>query len=316
MPRILFVKTSSLGDVVHHCPAVSDAARALHGAEIDWVVEESFAEIASMHRAVRCVIPVAVRRWRRSLWSARVWSEIGAFRRKLASERYDWVIDSQGLLKSALLALCANGERHGFDRASAREPIAARFYRACHGVPRDLHAVARNRQLTASALGYEVDTPCEYGLRAQGAAPLETGKPYAVLLTMTSRADKLWPERHWIELGRSLALRGLPALLPWGSDAERRRCERIALAIPEARVPRRLSLAELARLFRGARGVVGLDTGLSHLAVAVGVPVVGIFCGSDPTLTGLYGSAHVANLGGPGKAPSPREALDALEALR
>jgi heptosyltransferase-1 len=315
MPRILFVKTSSLGDVVHHCPAVSDAAHALHGAEIDWVVEESFAEIASMHRAVRCVIPVAVRRWRRSLWSARVWSEIGAFRRKVVSERYDWVIDSQGLLKSALLALCANGERHGFDRASAREPIAARFYRACHGVPRDLHAVERNRQLTASALGYEIDTPCEYGLRAQGAAPLETGKPYAVLLTMTSRADKLWPERHWIELGRSLALRGLPALLPWGSDAERRRCERIALAIPEARVPRRLSLAELARLFRGARGVVGLDTGLSHLAVAVGVPVVGIFCGSDPALTGLHGSAHAANLGGPGKLPSPREAREALEAL-
>ena len=314
MPRILFVKTSSLGDVVHHCPAVSDAARELPDAEIDWVVEEPFAEVAAMHRAVRRVFPVAMRRWRRGLWSPRVWSEIGAFRRELAAEPYDRVIDSQGLLKSAMIARCANGERHGLDRESARESIAARLYDVRHRVPRDLHAVERNRQLTASALGYSASPICEYGLVAEGALPMQMSRPYVVLLTMTSRADKLWPERNWIDLGRALALRDLRAVLPWGSEAERRRCERIALAIPEARVPRRFSLSELARLFRGARGVIGLDTGLSHLAAAMTVPVVGIFCGSNPALTGLYGGAQTANLGGPGSSPSPREVLDALEA--
>jgi len=314
MPRILFVKTSSLGDVVHHCPAVSDAARELGDVEIDWVVEESFAEVAAMHRAVRRVYPVAVRRWRRGLWAPGIWSEIGAFRRAIAAEPYDRVIDTQGLLKSAVISRCAGGERHGFDRESARESIAARLYDVRHRVPRELHAVERNRLLTASALGYSAGSEWEYGLAAEGALPMEMSRPYAVLLTMTSRADKLWPERNWIDLGRALALRDLPVILPWGSDAERKRCERIALAIPEARVPRRFSLSELARLFRGARGVVGLDTGLSHLAVAMTVPVVGIFCGSDPALTGLYGGTRTANLGGPGQLPSPHEVLDALEA--
>lgn len=314
MPRILFVKTSSLGDVVHHCPAVSDAARALPQAEIDWVVEESFAEIAAMHRGVRRVFPVAVRRWRRGLWAPRVWSEIGAFRRQLAAEPYDIVIDSQGLLKSAVIARCAQGERHGLDRESVREPMAARLYDVRHHVARDLHAVERNRQLTASALGYTPGAGCEYGLVAEGALPIEPGRSYVILLTMTSRADKLWPERNWIDLGRALALRDLQVILPWGSGPERKRCDRIALAIPQARVPGRFSLSELARLFRGARGVIGLDTGLSHLAVAMNVPVVGVFCGSDPALTGLYGGGRTANLGGPGKLPSPREVLDALDA--
>jgi len=314
MPRILFVKTSSLGDVVHHCPAVSDAARELGDAEIDWVVEESFAEVAAMHRAVRRVIPVAVRRWRRGLWAPRIWSEMGAFRREVAVEPYDRVIDSQGLLKSAVIALCAKGERHGFDRESARESVAARLYDVRHRVPRELHAVERNRQLTASALGYAASAECEYGLSAEGALPMEMSRSYVVLLTMTSRADKLWPERSWVDLGRALALRDLPVILPWGNEVERKRCERIALAIPEARVPRRFSLSELARLFRGARGVIGLDTGLSHLAVAMKVPVVGIFRGSDPALTGLYGGAQTVNLGGPGHLPSPDEVLGALEA--
>jgi heptosyltransferase-1 len=172
MRRILFVKTSSLGDVVQHCPAVSDAARQFPGASIDWVVEEPFAEIASMHPGVRRVIPVALRRWRRSLWRPSIWPEIGRFRRALAEERYDAVIDSQGLLKSALICASAHGTKHGLDRASAREALAARFYDITHSVRKDIHAVERIRLLTASALGYLLDSPVEYGLRPGGAAPL------------------------------------------------------------------------------------------------------------------------------------------------
>ena len=307
MPRILFVKTSSLGDVVHNCPAVSDAARAIPGAEIDWVVEEPFAGIAAMHAAVRRVIPVAVRRWRRSAWRPSVWREIGDFRRAVGERRYDAVIDTPSLLKSALIARCASGPRHGLDRASAREPLAARFYDFAHAVPRALHAVERNRRLAAAALGYapgEID----YGLRPPGAAA-GGAKPYVVLLTMTSRADKLWPEASWIALGRALAL---PAVLPWGSEAERRRAERIAQALPAARVPPRLPLDELARLFAGARAVAGVDTGLTHLAAALGARTVGIYCGSDPALTGIHGAPRSSNLGGPGRPPGAAEVLKRL----
>src|SRR5688572_1513906 len=195
MTTILFVKTSSLGDVVHNCPAVSEVARALPGARIDWLVEEPFAGIARMQRAVRRVIPVAVRRWRTSFWQPAVWSEIGALRRALRAERYDAVVDTQSLLKSALLAALASGPRHGMDAASAREPLSARLYGVRHAVPRELHAVERNRLLVSSALSYALDkSSLEYGLRAPAADRVDGSGGQSVLLTMTSREDKLWPE--------------------------------------------------------------------------------------------------------------------------
>ena len=320
MPRILFVKTSSLGDVVHNCPAVSDIARCIPGAVIDWVVEESFAEVAALHGAVRRVIPVAIRRWRGELFSSGTWSEFGQFRRALRGERYDAVIDSQGLVKSALVAALARGPKHGFDRRSVREPLAARLYDKRHGVPAELHAVERNRLLAAAALGYALEGDCDYGLRATDQSPIQAREPFALLLTMTSREDKLWPEEHWRALGATLEARGIHCLLPWGSDEERRRCARIASAIRGAVVPRHMTLAELARLARKAKCVVGVDTGLAHLAVALGVPVVGLYGGSDPALTGLYasgiaGEARVRSIGGIGKPPAVGDALAALEAL-
>jgi heptosyltransferase-1 len=306
MPRILFVKTSSLGDVVHNCPAVSDAARAIPGAQIDWVVEEPFAPVAAMHSSVRRVITVAVRRWRSAAWSPAAWREIREFRRALVVEHYDAVLDTQSLLKSALIAACAHGPRHGLDAASAREPLAACFYGTRHAVPRELHAVERNRRLTAAALGSAVPTSLEYGLRAPRGGDESSS---AVFLTMTSRDDKLWPEESWIELGRGL---GLNAVLPWGNEAERRRAERIAQALPGARVPSRMSLAELATLFVGARVVVGVDTGLTHLAAALGARTVGLYCGSDPALTGIYGAPRALNLGAMGRAPRAAAVLKAL----
>jgi len=313
MKRILFVKTSSLGDVVHHCPAVSDAAAALSGAAIDWVVEEPFAGVAAMHPAVRRVIPVRVRRWRNALWDPAVWSEMGEFRRSLAAERYDVVIDTQSLLKSALVCRFASGTKHGMDRSSAREPMAARFYDVRHLVPRGLHAVERNRRLTAASLGYELKEKCRYGLRISmeyataGAAP--SGGAYSVLLTMTSRADKLWPESRWVELGRAL---DTPLVVPWGSEAERERAERIAGGIGQATVPERMSLSQLGELLSKAKAVVGLDTGLTHLAAALGATTVGIYCGSDPALTGLYGAERAKNVGAPGRAPEVADVLKSL----
>lgn len=311
MRRILFVKTSSLGDVVHNCPAVSDVARAAPGAAIDWVVEEAFAEIAAMHAQVRRAIPVAVRRWRSALWHPCVWSEMAAFRRALREERYDLVIDTQGLLKSALLARLARGERHGMDAASAREPLAARFYDVRHAVARDQHALERNRQLATAATGGAPQAGCDYGLRVEGPPPLDLPAAYVVLLTMTSRADKLWPEGNWVELGRLLAARGLRCVLPWGDEAERARAARVAAGIGDALVPRHMGLAELARLMRSARGVAGVDTGLTHLAAALGVPAVGIYLSSEAQLTGLRAGSRVRNL----DAPSAALVQAALEEL-
>jgi heptosyltransferase-1 len=289
---------------------VSDAVRGIPGATIDWVVEDAFAGVARMHAGVARVIPVAVRRWRRAPWRPAVWREMAAFRESLKGERYDAVVDTQGLLKSALIACFASGTRHGMDRASVREPLAARFYDRTHFVSRGLHAVERNRRLTAAALGISLQADIDYGLRPPAGQADKLPASYSVLLTMTSRADKLWPETRWIELGRALAL---PTVLPWGSDEERGRAERIAHGIGQAVVPAKMALEALAPVLAHARNVVGLDSGLTHLAAALGVPAVAIFCGSDPALTGLYGAARAANVGAPGRPPQVFEVLKALQ---
>jgi heptosyltransferase-1 len=289
---------------------VTDAARSVSGPRIDWVVEEGFAGVARMHSHVERVIPIAMRRWRRAPWKRDVWREFAEFRRGIAAERYDAIVDTQGLIKSALVTRFAAGTRHGMDRASAREPLAARFYERTHAVPRGLHAVERNRRLTAAALGFALSGSLDYGLRPAAAPAQGMPAAYSVLLTMTSRADKLWPEPRWIELGRALAL---PVVVPRGSDEERRRAQRIAEGIGQALVPQRMSLERLAEVLRNARNVVGLDSGLTHLAAALGAPTLALFCGSDPALTGLYGGSRSANVGAPGKPPQVFEVLQAVQ---
>jgi heptosyltransferase-1 len=293
---------------VHHLPAVSDAARELGQAEIDWLVEEPFAAIPAMHPAVRRVIPVKLRRWRTAWWRGSTWSEIGAFREALRDERYDAIVDTQSLLKSALLSRLALGVRHGMDAASAREALAARFYDRRYAVPRALHAVERNRLLSAAALGYALAGSPDYGLEVPAGEGGEAR--YAVFLSMTSRADKLWPDASWSELGRALGMR---VVLPWGSEPERARAARIAATLAEAEVPPRMTVEQLARLFARAAVVVGVDTGLTHLAAAVGARTVGIYCGSDPALTGIYGAKQATNVGALGGSPAPAEVLRALQ---
>ena len=311
--RILLIKTSSLGDVVHNLPVVTDLRREYPEAGIDWVVEESFADIARLHPGVRRVIPVALRRWRKSLLTADTWREMRAFRATLQAENYDLVIDTQGLLKSALITRMARGRCCGYDASSAREPLAARFYDATFEVPKNLHAVARNRRLAALAGGYVASAAPDYGIAVSPApTPCE---PVAVLLTATSRDDKLWAEDRWIAAGCTLHERGLNCLLPAGSATERERATRIAQAIPGAIALPPLSLPELAAQLADACIIIGGDTGLVHLAAALGRPTLALFCASDPALTGVVASTPAINLGSRGRPPSVEQVLAAAVPL-
>lgn len=310
--KILLVKTSSLGDVVHNLPVASDIRARFPQARIDWVVEEGFADIPRLHPAVSRVIPVAVRRWRRSLLSAPTWRELRAYRDAVRAETYDLVLDTQGLVKSALLARQARGKRAGHAVASAREPLAARFYDVTYSILKDLHAVERNRCLAAAALGYELTLPLDYGIAA---APLAASwlpaAPYCVLLTASSRADKLWPEADWLALAAALNARGLACVLPGGSAEERDRAARLAGGMAQAVAAPPMGIGELARLLAGARLVVGVDTGLSHLAAALGRPTVCLFAGSHPELTGVHAGETAINLGGAGAPPSSAQVIEA-----
>ncbi|GAB2181306.1 lipopolysaccharide heptosyltransferase I [Denitratisoma sp. agr-D3] len=325
--RILLVKTSSLGDVIHNLPVVSDLQRQHPEARIDWLVEEGFSAIPRLHPGVDRVIPVAIRRWRRHLFSAATWREMGRFRNELQAQAYDRVIDSQGLIKSALLVrlarLAPGGLRCGQDAASAREPLAARSYDRRYAIAPGHHAVERNRELAAAALGYDLaPLPLDYGLRAAPLAadwlppsPQGGAAAHAVLLTATSRDDKLWPEARWAALGQHLHQRGLACLLPAGSPRERERAARIAAAIPDAQVAPPLGLPDLARLFAGAALVVGLDTGLTHLAAALHRPTLALFAGSNPGLTGVHAGPLAVNLGSKGQPPDLARVIHALAAL-
>jgi heptosyltransferase-1 len=313
MADILFIKTSSLGDVVHHMPALTEARRQRPDATFAWVVEEAFAPLVKLHPAVGEVIPVAWRRWRKSLVAPATLGEIGGGLRNIRGRAYDKVVDSQGLLRSALMARAALGRRHGYDRASIREPLAAMFYDVRHSVSRELHAVERNRILTGLALGYTPQGAPDFGL--DRARFKSAGLRYAVLLHATARPEKEWPETHWIALGKALGAQGLEVVLPWGTVIEKARSERIAAALPRARVPERAPLDAVARLIAGAELVVGVDTGLLHLAAALGVPLVAIFAGSQPRLTGPVGNGPLAVVGTDGAPPSIDAVHDAAEGI-
>ena len=286
--KVLLMKMSSLGDVVHALPALTDAAR--NGARFHWVVEEAFQAVPATHPAVEVVLPIAWRRWRRSLWRSR--GEVKSFFERLAGERYDLAIDSQGLIKSALaMKRAAAREKVGFGRHSARESLAARLYDRCIEVPRHRHAVDRQRQLFAGALGYAWDpeSAVDFGLNPKGFVSAPAASPErCVLLHGATWATKLWPEAMWIELAGMAAQAGLKVMLPWGNVEERARAERIAGASGSELLPNQ-SLEELMSELRRARVVVGVDSGLAHLAGALGVPTVVLYGSTSSRLTGCRG---------------------------
>jgi heptosyltransferase-1 len=308
MADVLFIKTSSLGDVIHHMPALTDARRNLPAAHFSWAVEEAFAPLVRLHPAVDEVIPVASRRWRKSICSPATFKEIAGAFRQLRLRRYDEIVDTQGLVRSAVLARVARGRRHGYDRDSIKEQLASTLYDVRHRVSRELHAIERNRRLTGLSLGYEPHGAPDFGL--DRACFQNSGERTAVLLHATARPEKEWPEANWVALGATLTRRGLTPILPWGNERERARAIRITNLLGSARVPARAPLDEVARLIASADLVIGVDTGLLHLAAALGVPLVAIFAGSRPELTAPLGSGPMRVLGTFGKAPE----LEGVEA--
>jgi heptosyltransferase I len=312
MSEILFIKTSSLGDVVHHMPAVTDARRHLPGARLSWIVEEPYAPLARLHPGIDEVIPVASRRWRSCLHRPGTWAEIGRFRGALRGRNYDVVVDTQGLMRTALIAKGARGARHGYDTASIREPLASLLYDVRHKVDWRCHAIPRNRMLTGRALGYEPISEIDFGLERGRIAGTQRD-PYAVLIHATARREKEWPQGHWLAAAQALLDRGLAVVLPWGSEAERERSVELVAALGAGEVPERRPLDAVATLIAGATVVVGVDTGLLHVAAALGVPLVGVFVGSEPGLTGPLGSGPIAVVGGKGMMPRADEVLRAVD---
>lgn len=307
MSGVLVVRPSSLGDVVHALAVVADLERARPGLPIDWVAEEAFVPLVRLDPGIRRVVPLALRRWRHAPFAAATWREIAAFRDDLARERYDAVVDLQEQIKGAVIARLARGPRHGPDGRGTREPLATLLHDVHHPLPPRQHFENRCRQLVAAALGYTVTGPPRFRLVTAPPPPglAVPAAPHALLVHGTSRDDKLWPEPDWRALAAALGRGGMATLLPWGSDEEQRRARRIADGIDGAVVLPRLDLPALAGLIRGAALVVGVDTGLVHLAAALGTPTVALFVATDPAQAGVaITGGHARDLGS-GTGPPP-----------
>jgi heptosyltransferase I len=321
--KILIVKTSSLGDVIHCLPVINDILQHTHEAHIDWVVEESFADIPRLHPQVTSVFTVAMRRWRKALLSKNTWQEITVAKNLIQQNQYDAIIDTQGLLKSALITKLAHGKKHGYDKNSIREPLASWFYDKKYNISYYQHAVTRNRALVAMSLGYAVPTNApDYGINVSNSTSadrMDIGLQgsYIIALHGTSRESKLWPIENWVDLGKLLALQNLNLALPWANEAEFKRANEIAKQLKNAIVLPKLSIAELAGIISNAKAAIGVDTGLSHLAAALCKPVIAIFTDTKPALTGVMAGAQsqAVNLGDIDEAPSVNEVMSSLKQI-
>ncbi len=294
MRHVLIVKTSSMGDVIHTLPALSDAQASIPNIRFDWVVEEDFQEIPAWHPAVEHVIPVAIRRWRRNLLASYRGKEIRQFKSELKKRHYDLVIDAQGLIKSAWIARQIDTPCAGFDKKSVREPLAAMAYQMKISVAKNLHAVERTRQLFASALNYT--KPAEVGRYQLNKSRFQHSEPAEkslVFLHSTTRFDKHWPEPYWCELCQMVEQLGYRVKLPWGTEKDKQRGRHIASCCSNVDVLPKLNLKGVASVINQADGVVAVDTGLGHLSAALDIPTISLYGPTSPALVGAYGKSQV-----------------------
>jgi len=290
--KVLLVKTSSLGDVIHSLPALTDAKKAISEIQFDWVVEEAFQEIPAWHPAVNRVIPVAIRRWRKHLFERQTYRQFGDFRKQLQAQEYDLIIDAQGLVKSALITRLAKGVSVGLDESSAREPMVARTYQQKIFIARQQHAITRVRQLFSVALKYELPK----GAAQAGLVFSPQTKDKCLLFFHgTTWASKHWPEAYWLKLAQLASVQGFKVQLPWGNDIERKRADRIAAQVGNVERLDTQNLTELAEHIQQSQAVVGVDTGLMHLAAALNKPAICLFGATNSVLTGAI-SGHQRNL--------------------
>ncbi len=344
-PKILLVKLSSLGDVLHNLPIVWDLRARLPHAQIDWVVEEGYVHLlepllskngsnsVNGSKGINRIIPFGLRRWKKNLFKLSTWQEFFAFKKELQETSYDVIIETQGLLKSAIVCSLAsktpNAVIAGLANAtefSGYEPIARSFYNQSVQVPAQCHAVDRSRWVMSSALDWSLlnrtDAPQFYpkayvdSLNVNSSTGVEELKrPYILCFHSTAREAKRWPNEHWIALGKELASKDYQVVLPWGSAAEKEVSKEIAMHIPNALVPQAFSIQDAFSVIAGAALTVGVDTGLTHLAAVLGKPTVEIYCDSPRWKTEGYWSKNIRNVGDIQAPPTVAEVIEASLSL-
>lgn len=324
MKQLLLVKTSSMGDLIHTFPALTDLEKNHPNEyEITWVVEESFADIAKMHPMTKEIIVFGSRRWKKNLFKAETWQEFKQLKNSLKSQKWDLIVDCQGLIKSAVITKIAAQKKQiptfSYSKESIRDPFAAKFYQHGFTVDKNITAIERNRQLFSKIFNYTPEVLADFGIQHWAeTSPLTPEQPFAALIHGTSAENKEWPEAKWVEIGNYLFEKGLISILFWGNEREKERAERMASQIPNAIVMPKVSLQEAGLILSKASLIIAVDTGLAHLANTQDRPIIGLFLGSPANYAGVIptqNNQHAINLGGKGENPEVSEVITAIESF-
>lgn len=313
-----------MGDLIHTFPALTDLSEHHPNEyEITWLVEESFADIAKMHPMTKEVIIFGSRRWKKNLFKRETWQEFGQFKKALRSEKWDLIIDCQGLFKSAIMTKIAAQKgtipTYSYSKESIRDPFAARFYQHGFSVPKGLTAIERNRQLFGKIFDYTPAPLANFGIQHwDETSPLTPEEPFAALIHGTSAENKEWPEAKWIEIGNWLFEKGILSILFWGSEREKERAKRIANKVPNAIVMPKVSIQEAGLILSKATLIIAVDTGFAHLANTQDRPVIGLFLGSHADYAGVIptqNNPHAVNLGGKNQNPEVSKVIEVIESF-
>jgi heptosyltransferase-1 len=291
--RVLLVKTSSMGDLIHTLPAISDAQKAVDRITFDWVADKPFAEIPSWHTAVDNIIETNWKQWRKHWWHYLKNGELKRFYRQLTTRHYDYVLDAQLSTKSAAITRLAKGDKHGADRRSTREPLAAKAYSHRHRVIYEQHAITRIRKLFAQALAYDYQaSQPDYGIdsaRLQ-TLPIQLPRHYVVFVHNASWSTKSWPLHYWRALAHWVIEQHYDIVLPWGNNDEYQQAKAIADINPDSIcILPKLNLSQQGTVLVRAQAAVSCDTGLAHLAAALAVPNITLYGPTNPMLIGTQG---------------------------
>ena len=291
--KILLIKMSSMGDVIHTLPALTDAQKAISDIQFDWVVEPAFSEIPTWHASVNKIIPINLRQWRKHPFDAIKNKSILNFYRNLNQTKYDLIIDAQGLLKSAVVAKCAKGVRCGYDKNSIKEKMASYFYDQQYAVSKNQHAILRIRELLSQILNYTFDkNKIEYQINLNSKKlSFELPEKYVVFLHGTTWETKCYAEKNWGNLLQQL--NPLPVLLPWGNLSEKARADNLASQFQNALVLPKLNIEDMAVVLKNAKAVVAVDTGLGHLSAALSTPTISLYGPTDPKKVGAMGDNQI-----------------------
>ncbi|MFA6302333.1 MAG: lipopolysaccharide heptosyltransferase I [Legionella sp.] len=296
MKKVLLVKITSMGDLIQMLPALTDAAKAIPGIQFDWLAEESFKEIPSLHPAVNKIITLPYRKWKKNKKLAVQSGEVSAFLKQIRAQKYDMIIDAQSNLKSAFVSMLAKGKRYGLDKTSVREYGAHLSYHKRYSINRDQNHAQRMRQMMAMVLEYELPkTAADYGIIQNDLPILDFQLPerFVFLIPIASCANKLWPEPYWQEVVNEIVISGLDVVIPWWSQDEKERALRLQNNHPAIHLLPSLNLAQKARALSKATAAISIDTGLAHMAAALNIPNICLYGSSNPNHCGTLGYQQI-----------------------